>query len=243
MPRDKLDDISSAESSSDDQDEQAESYDESDKTEQDDDGDSSSVDDDVPGKKRFHDDGSGKKPAHAYTIHSSIQLMKKEAKVRAQKAAAKLKKKGKRKEGQRVLVLSVKHCQLITDRVQKRLRSTNLPTLYRRTEDLCIGSMALVNQQRREDMVKRNLLSDKLKEQEDHLKQQLSLQEKRTAKARTNKELTNEELGVHPAIARFLGRTASVDEKPGKKRIKRGRYRPAPKGTMKRLLQKMTSEL
>jgi hypothetical protein len=202
---------------------------------------------DMPTEIQFKDDGCGKKRADHFTIQFSIEVTKKEATRLARGRAGHLKQKGRREESKQLLVATDRHCETIIKQVRQRLRTTMLPLVYARTEDSCKEGMDKVNQQREADVKKTAQLHEKLKEQREHFEKQLNEELEKRDQLRQEK-LDAEKAGkreIHPAIARYLSESKGSDdlEQPNQRQASVATYRPAPKGTMARLLQKMTSEL
>jgi hypothetical protein len=110
--------------------------------------------------------------------------------------------------------------------------------------------MSSVNQQQQEENTRARTLSQKLLEQKVKLEKQLDREEQKLhrtkgmAAAASAGEATE---GIHPLISSFLDGDESNQDRiggrgEGKQPSSTGRYRPAPRGTMTRLLQKQLTE-
>lgn len=190
-------------------------------------------------QQQFLDDGSGRRPVHAHTLHSAMRVVKSSAGRMVRMCRVTDVKKCIRLE---------RHVESITQQVRQRLRTSKLPTVYTRADESCLDSMAEINSQRQVDieMSKRVLEQLRVKRQqlEKELRNEMNQKEQYQQQHTSMKQYQRER--VHPLLLDYTKDTMTQDlvvvESNTVETIKFRNFSPAPAGTMAKLCAAMLKQ-
>jgi hypothetical protein len=197
----------------------------------------------------FVEDGTGKKPIHGLNLKFACSLLQQQAEAATSKVCASLSRKGFKQESKRLQVRSDKHSKKVIGKVRQLLRSTKLPKAYTRAEDPCVEPMDRVNREREKDIERTENVLEKLAQQRQRLEEELKKETRRYEQLVVEHDNVhadaNDDEHAHSLLSQLKGETSSSTgrhPKDGRQKAVPLKLRSAPKGTMSRLILKMTKE-
>ncbi|EEC43409.1 predicted protein [Phaeodactylum tricornutum CCAP 1055/1] len=182
------------------------------------------------------EDGTGK-PLTATSLLYVMNVMEKES-----SEAVKAVTKGfSRDESRRIRQSTTKHSQAILKSTRLFLRSAKVSTVYTGAEDPMGSGLAQANKTRKADIERSNRILQQLESQQDVLEAELAeYVEKQSQLEETLRALQASQERAHPLLIPALAPVA--EENAWNEGFPARRFRPAPRGCMPQLLEKLGDE-